>query len=800
MSLRIGEAFPKIKEFLEQCSKHAIDVCAKQCDNCQDLVVDPSSDRHFKHVWNEIVLIIEKPNEPNIHKRFEKIFYLTRFTPEYGNEYLAYYTEDRVKIMVMRLLLFPKSREYVFHSFVQILMQQKPSVAVKYASLVDDCVTVMKIPDLTKYTNKVSTFFRSMEALETEKSLEHALVAIQFIDEYVRYRKSLTHIPGLEPTFLLHVFVPVIRVLSEVNGAFSAEHLVKLIRAEPILLYIMEFEQTPVTGFGQLPPLSLLADTVGKVDIEFRLLVMYRPIILRVLECILHFRAASVSIDVIDELVCVFHNMFNAVISGPAGRDAFSLVLSYCDGHPLLSTCLANFVAFCGSGRYKRAQSIGAACIVSAFDIDLYPSVISLIEQKKDIISDLLTSICNGYEDSPINAKAVRLKQLFEGQRPGADTLHRAIQIAHSIARGNPVPDDVMDVISYCADRIFRAEYFVAFAQLISVAFKKFAPCIANVTTAAVLAGRLLPLFNDIENWHVLNLWKQRALFSLARSTTPTGLRLVLQKMVSPISDFGACLLLTECVIPYPDKMASLMEACPDICGVMAERCAISELACATRLLCRLFDDRNVFPSNTLEAMKSVLLRAPERKWRYFVRLAAPFLQRSSFVNFLFEGDGIEILLIEVVKMLKSTNCEEVFASKSLVLFWKTIGCHPGAGGVAEHLAAIVLPSACLTFKAPQQKIYFYDAFYDVVMNIGRGFLKYFAHPILSVDDYLMAFLLKLPADVANAYITEHCPPLAGMDLPPREYSPKNVVCNVWPLSDWISEVTGIAYHAVVPV
>ena len=111
MTLEIGEGFPNVKEFLKKCSASLVVMCAKRHDHCSDLVCDPSPDRHFKHVWNELVTVIEQTNEGEIEKKFDTLFYLTQFTPEYTSEYLAYYSEERMKVLVPRLLLFVKHRE-----------------------------------------------------------------------------------------------------------------------------------------------------------------------------------------------------------------------------------------------------------------------------------------------------------------------------------------------------------------------------------------------------------------------------------------------------------------------------------------------------------------------------------------------------------------------------------------------------------------------------------------------------------------------------------------------------------------
>ena len=601
--------------------------------------------------------------------------------------------------------------------------------------------------------------------------------------------------PDVNPAMLFPIFVRVLRVISELGEPFNAKSLLSLIVSEPVLLYSMGCDQIPAISWRELPPLSLLAHS-DDVEVTLGMLVMYRPIVLRILELILYFQSESVAAELFDDMICAAQNVFNAVTCGPAGRDAFSLVLRYCQRDPLLSPYLTNFLAFCRSGTNHRARSITMATVLSAFDTELYPSVIDLMKQKKDLILDLLTTINDSIDDSPVQLKAIRLKRMFGGELEETDILTAANKMILTLARGGPVPHNIMDVIAFCAGRLFRLEYFCAFSQLVSLAFEKIERCVVNANSIALLAGYLLPLFNHVPQWHVLNLWKHRALMALYHSTSHAGLRLILQEKIGPISDFGACLLIGECVVPYPDKAYALAEAYPDILSTMVERLAVSELVCASKLLCKVFRRLPNLPDAALASIKSTIIVAPERGWRNFIRLAAPVLQFEQFVNYLFEDTGIEMLLMQIVKMLNGLDGQDIFSSKSLVLLWKTIGSHPGAGGVAEPLSDIVRRSACLTFKSEQEAMYFYDAFYDVVVNIGRGFLAYFAHPLLHVDDCLMAFLLKLPSDVAMAYTNDYCPPLAHVTIPTREQGVRVRTSPVpWPESDWLPEVTGVAYH-----
>jgi hypothetical protein len=122
---------------------------------------------------------------------------------------------------------------------------------------------------------------------------------------------------------------------------------------------------------------------------------------------------------------------------------------------------------------------------------------------------------------------------------------------------------------------------------------------------------------------------------------------------------------------------------------------------------------------------------------------------------------------------------DAVFESKSLVLKLMTLG---GSRSAIEQLVRF---SARLTHGTLAQQEYFYAALLDCLGNQDREFLSGLRGR-LAANESLAKFLLRVPMEMAREF---------GGEVMERKFERSSFVGERWPIEDWISEVTGMAYH-----
>jgi hypothetical protein len=369
-----------------------------------------------------------------------------------------------------------------------------------------------------------------------------------------------------------------------------------------------------------------------------------------------------------DEILKSCILFFEIVGSGPAGRDAFVLVLVHFWSADAHRQTFENFQKFAEAGGLLRARSYLATAIVTALDGECLPSHTRLLQAFLAPLVKFLVAIAGSFRPSPFVERIGQVGSLYVDKGQSLlSPIHIALKLSRRIWATGKVSEDPMGVIICLAKELYRPNVFLAFAQLGFAVYSHISINPVAVRHACEIIALIFPIMRDGPAPDIIELWLHLLTKSLMRALDGKTIGYLLKTSTSPRELLGAIYLAVE-----GGFANGIWRSSPTSVIRVVEQMAFTEIRRSVILISRLIASASEVES-AVGLLIDVLCRAAHQGWRYFVRLAAPILQLPDVAQYIKTEGCLERLVDAALEAVSSISAAEAGASKALVFVWRTL-------------------------------------------------------------------------------------------------------------------------------
>ncbi|OHS98554.1 hypothetical protein TRFO_08833 [Tritrichomonas foetus] len=767
----------------QKFQKQHIQMCIYRHPNFQDFILDPSSERHFKHLWNEIVKMMQ--NARSFQDSLSIIHDFTLFTPIYSPEYLRYLSlPERIRQIAQKCIANEQFSEMIFNIFVQIITPHDPSESLAMIKVALDEYEALNNFSGAAAIRQLFNFFNVLSNLENDEQARKLIFAL---DTYISFREKSQSISKLSSTQYSRILIMIFKKLT----TFPLS-LVRVLKSDPFIFSYLTCTEKSNINDNFLPPFSLILKS--EVEIPKSFYMKYRSFYLPILNLLLLFSTEVLEMEDEkkkwnDNLIKYSSSVLSIVESGQAGRDAFIFIFLHFLRNDHLRANIENFLKYLFKKESNICRFKCISIFVFSFDFDIFPSTITMMATYNHVILETLKTVSNFFPDSPFKKKINTNIAQFCGYPILTDTIGRASQIAHKIWITSLITHDAGDMLNLLCENLTQTKKLNAFIQLAYAYFARNRFSHSQIPFYCRIAASLFTIGQNLPVWHQIAITKAMVIEKMADSIDFISLLSRLNEGLPPTLFLGGFFLFSRLIHKHRDSFAVFASANPILIPMILRKIALCEIPEAMRVMMRVFEILPQLSIDCIQLMANMLIDTTARGFRCFIRFAAPLFRCEQFVTQIVVRDYYK----EIAHSIISFANKNVETTKSFINMWRSLGTIPNSKKIEDTLKTIINFSSS-SIKGSRNEEFFYESLFDVIIVHDISFL--FTIDNLDPEPCLLKnLILKLPKSMAEEMIKKLPPVFSTIDLSsnPESISPK---WKPWPIDESIFDVSGIVCHA----
>lgn len=415
--------------------KFQIQLCTYRHPIFQDYLIEPTAERHFKHLWNIIVKIVL--GNDSFKENLYTLLDFTVFTPKYTKKSIKYIMlPERIQKICEICIASKDFSEILFNIFVQILISQKPRRSLE---MIESVLNEYKSSNLCLDSLRdLFVFYSKLQNIEND---EQARQLINAVDSYISFREksiSTSRLSGYQFSRLL------VLIFDKLTSFPLA--LANILKYDLFIFSFLECEECSSINISQIPPFSLILKSKNEVPKSFYM--RYKEIFITMIKMLIMFSKLCFTADENNYLAFLTGKALSFVESSSVGRDAFIFVLLYFMRSDFLRKNAEIFLQYIREGEAKSGNDDNSstyskvcrynamAIFIFSFDRDIFPSTISLIcdEYSHILITSTLKRIIDHFPDSPFRKKTESVFEKIIGHPHLKKSIfERATQVTYQI-------------------------------------------------------------------------------------------------------------------------------------------------------------------------------------------------------------------------------------------------------------------------------------------------------------------------------------------------------------------------------